>query len=129
MKLSLYAPTLISVILFSTACNGSKELKEDSSLIDLKQTINTLTKDKSCDSTDQCQSIAYGSKGCGGPHSYLIYSTKNTDSLKLSELVIQHNNLEKQNNIKNNVISNCMMVMPSELVCRARKCQNTGAFR
>lgn len=123
MKLSLYTPIFIVMIMLSTACNGSKQVKKNLSLIELKKTINKLTKDKSCEHTSQCKSTAYGSKPCGGPHKYLIYSTKHTDSVKLLQIIMQHNELEEENNIKNNAVSDCMMAMPSELVCNMKVCE------
>lgn len=123
MKMSLYTPILIVIVIFSTACNGSKQVKESSSLIALKNTINKLTLDKSCDYSSHCKSIAYGSKPCGGSYKYLIYSIKNTDTAKLAPIIMQHNKLEAENNIRNNAVSDCMMAMPSELTCNMNACE------
>lgn len=122
MRFSLFTPIFIILILFSTACSRSKNVKEDSTLTELNRTISLLSKDKSCDDINQCKSIAYGDKPCGGPYSYLIYSSKNTDSVKLLEKVKLYNKLERETNIKNNAVSNCMMILPPILVCNITQC-------
>jgi hypothetical protein len=59
--------------------------------------------------------IAFGSKPCGGPREYLLFSnTINLEQLQL--LVTQYNEMEHQFNVKTNAVSDCVMVLPPNTV-------------
>jgi hypothetical protein len=58
----------------------------------------------------QCKLIAFGSKPCGGPWSYLVYSTARTDEARLKQLVNEFNQLSKKINEETKVLSDCMYV-------------------
>jgi hypothetical protein len=47
------------------------------------------------DEQSQCKLIAFGSKPCGGPGSYLVYSTARTNESRLEQLVNEFNQLTK----------------------------------
>ena len=74
----------------------------------------------------QCKVIAYGSKPCGGPARYLVYSTAKTDESPLKELVSEFNQLAKKINQEGNIISDCMFVAEPEVkltngICTIRR--------
>ncbi len=58
----------------------------------------------------QCRGIAFEAKPCGGPRSYLIYSTLQTNETKLKRLVNQYNSLEEKINKETDAMSDCMLV-------------------
>ena len=58
----------------------------------------------------QCKLIAFGSKPCGGPASYLVYSTARTDEARLKQLVNEFNQLSKKINAERKVLSDCLYV-------------------
>ena len=65
----------------------------------------------SCGQATNCNYIAVGSKACGGPQIYLAFpSTVNLDTLQA--MVTEYNNLEKEYNTRNGVVSDCMIVAP-----------------
>jgi hypothetical protein len=62
-----------------------------------------------------CSFIGFGSKACGGPNEYLVFPN-NVDLSHLKGMVAVYNDLENLYNVQNNVISNCMYVMPPNKV-------------
>jgi hypothetical protein len=90
---------------------------EDQQLVQLAKNIEEFAKNKACTGGDNCRSMAMGSKACGGPTSYLIYSLTKTDEKLLSEKVKQYTDLEKEINIKYNRVSDCRFLMPPMVDC------------
>jgi hypothetical protein len=95
-----------------TAENLEKKLAEIRSMIDVD----------SCSETDQCRFLAYGSKACGGPQGYLLFSNQ-IDVEALTQKVEEYNRAEDAYNKKFGIISDCMFVTPPEkLTCENGKC-------
>jgi hypothetical protein len=74
----------------------------------------------------QCQLIAFGSKPCGGPASYLVYSTANTNESRLKQLVSEFNPLDKKINDKRGLVSDCALTQKPKVefvdgVCTAKR--------
>lgn len=87
-----------------------------------KATIVDWVQSVPCQAATGCGYIALGSKPCGGPWEYLMYSNA-IDVEELTMLVIEYNELEQQFNIQTGAVSDCMMVMPPENVsCTANGC-------
>jgi hypothetical protein len=66
-----------------------------------------------CDENATCNMIAFGSKACGGPQKYLVFSST-VDLAYLREQVTNYNALEKAYNLTYGIFSNCMAVLPPE---------------
>ncbi len=58
----------------------------------------------------QCKVIAFGAKACGGPTTYLVYSSLQTKENKLRRLVGQYNFLQDKINKETDAISDCMFI-------------------
>jgi hypothetical protein len=58
----------------------------------------------------QCKLIAFGSKPCGGPWTYLAYSTARTDEARLKQLVNEFNQVSKKINEQRKLLSDCLYV-------------------
>ena len=104
---SYYVLTFFTIgVLFTVfQCEDDSKLtqeQERQELVTLKQTIEDLASQSVCNENTECKFIAFGSKPCGGPWSYLIYSTS-IDENKLETLVEQYNLKELAFN--NNVIT------------------------
>ena len=52
----------------------------------LSRQIREAVGDAACTSNDQCKTIAIGHKACGGPETYMVWSTAVTDGAKLRAL-------------------------------------------
>jgi hypothetical protein len=57
-----------------------------------------------------CKVIAFGAKACGGPKTYLVYSSLQTNENKLKRLVNQYNSLEDKINKETDAMSDCMFI-------------------
>ena len=62
-----------------------------------------------------CRTIAFGSKPCGGPWEYLVFSTQRTDSTAIASRVDRYNALESQLNNDEGRISDCALPAVPEL--------------
>ncbi|MGE5944275.1 MAG: hypothetical protein ACM31G_08045 [Flavobacteriales bacterium] len=100
--------------------DSSSLIEEDKKeLASLQKTIQDLANASICSENTECKFIAFGSKACGGPKSYLIYSTS-IDVKKLEMLVETYNQKDADFNRKYGVISDCSAVMPPN----GLKCEN-----
>ena len=97
--------------------NDSERLKELGRIIE--QEIGT----PAANEPSQCKLIAFGSKPCGGPARYLVYSTAKTNETRLKQLVDEFNQLAKKINEERKIFSDCMFVSEPKVelvdsVCR-----------
>ncbi len=102
------------------AIHGSPE-EEGLHLQALYREIDSLANLYPCDNPSEWAFVPIGDKPCGGPAGYIAYSTQlNTaDFLNKAEL---YTNLQREYNIKWDVISDCMYVTPpSYVVCENGK--------
>ncbi|MCG7548744.1 hypothetical protein [Pseudoalteromonas sp. Of7M-16] len=84
--------------------------------------LNFITKDKSCDSNSQCIAIPVGSRACGGPSSYLLFSSKTADQSKVYELAKKLTDSEAQYNAKHGMISICEHLRQPSTQCVENTC-------
>ncbi|MCG7537437.1 hypothetical protein [Pseudoalteromonas sp. OOF1S-7] len=84
--------------------------------------LKFMTKDKECDTTTQCQVLPVGSRACGGPSDYVIFSTKTADPNKVKELADQLTHAEATYNAKNKMISICQHLAAPATQCVNNKC-------
>jgi len=114
MKLFKYILKTIALLAIVFSCSNNSESSEEAERIELdnlKTEIEQLITTGVCTENTDCDFIAFGSKACGGPMSYLVYSTSiNVELLK--EKVSIYNTNEAAFNIKWNVISDCMFLLP-----------------
>lgn len=87
-----------------------------------KKAIETLAATSVCNETSTCKFIALGSKPCGGPWSYLIYSTS-INVEKLENMIETYNKKEAEFNQKWGVFSDCSYALPPTSVnCENNTC-------
>ena len=77
----------------------------------LKAEIEALADTSICNTSFECKYIAFGSKPCGGPWSYLIYSTS-IDTDQLETLTENYNQKNVDFNEKWDVVSDCSLALP-----------------
>jgi hypothetical protein len=126
MKNTFFALLLMFMIFTAFKCQDNDDaisLEQDKKeLATLKQAIETLAVTSICNENTECKFIAFGSKACGGPKSYLVYSTS-IDVEKLEKLVETYNQKDADFNKKYGVISDCAAVLPpSGLSCENNTC-------
>ncbi len=111
---------VLSILLQSFQCTDPNDSSENITLEQLEiknQEIQNYINSFSCSESVGCGFIAFGTKPCGGPWSYLLFSNS-VDIVKLQEMVKNYNVINKQYNIQTNAISDCMYAMPpTEVKC------------
>ena len=70
-----------------------------------------------------CNTIALGTKPCGGPWDYLIFNAFSTDVDQLKNLVDEYNLVNEQYNEQEGLISDCMYLTSPDVACVANLCQ------
>ena len=117
---------VISLSTLLLSCSSSITTTPNSipkKMAELDNEISTIIGSASCTSTNQCHSIGFGHKACGGFMSYRLYSDQNTNVAQLKNRVDKHYKLSKEWNRINNTVSNCMMLAPPTVSCRGAICQ------
>jgi hypothetical protein len=76
-----------------------------------KQEIVDYINSVSCSETEGCNSIAFGTKPCGGPREYLLFPN-NVNLSQLEKLVHFYNDLDSKYNIQTNAVSDCSLALP-----------------
>ena len=81
----------------------------------------------SCSEQPQCRAMPIGSKPCGGPWSYVVFSTVATDSAALALAVQRYNAAEEELNRKLSRVSDCSFVSPPKPDCARGRCTTLGS--
>ena len=76
--------------------------------------------DAACDSNAQCQTIGVGAKACGGPETYLAWSTNASNPARLAELVSRHRDARSVENERSGKVSDCRVTPDPGAICRGR---------
>lgn len=92
------------------------------SLNEKKSELQAFIANKECDTSNQCQVIAVGSRACGGPSQYAIYSNKAVDSDKVQTLAAKITVAEKVFNEKNKMMSICQHLEEPAAQCINNTC-------
>jgi uncharacterized protein YceK len=114
------------VVLFLSGCKSSvtSEAEDKEKLHQMRTSILQLIGEPTCTSVGQCRYIPFGSKPCGGPWEYLIYSIAHTDPVLLATRVTEYNRFEDYMNQKYGYFSDCYVPPPPILGCLDGKCIN-----
>ena len=125
MKIIKNISKTIVLLTIVFGCTSTTELgKEDdlAELNNLKEEIELLVNSGVCSENSDCDSIAFGSKACGGPKAYLAFSSSINVEL-LQQKVVTYNALETAFNQKWGIISDCSVpIPPVNVTCIAGKC-------
>lgn len=122
MKTYLYQTVLIFVsilILSFASCeekdfSSSKE-KDELEMSNLRREIDKMSNQVSCENPADWKFVAIGSKPCGGANGYITYSNKIDEALFL-EKVAMFNQKQQAFNVKWNLISDCMALLPPKSI-------------
>lgn len=115
---------LLAAGLAAAGCleSGGTEKEDAARLERLRREIEASVPVPRCEDGAQCGSIAFGSKPCGGPWKYLIYSSAHTDTAALRRRVEDFNAYEAELNRKWGWASDCMAILPPRLGCENGVC-------
>jgi hypothetical protein len=116
---------LLLLFVVSTASCQNTDDVQSVTLQDLElqfEAIQELVSQSNCSENSQCSYLAYGSKACGGPQGYLVFSS-DIDVNKLEVMVTKYSEDENTYNKQNGIISDCSFPLPPEnLTCKDGKC-------
>lgn len=124
MKTSL----MILCVLLLTSVFGNTEdqrMEEKQDLVQLlySQTHDLASVDLSCESVDDCDSMAYGDRACGGPAGYLVYSKNNPVLSLLEESAKTSSRVHRELNQEFGLFSICALAPRPRVKCIENKCQ------
>jgi hypothetical protein len=88
----------------------------------LRESIARQVGTAACSSLAVCRTLALGSKPCGGPRQYLVYSLAVTDSARLAADAARYNQAEAQKNRDEGLVSDCSMLIAPQVSCVSGKC-------
>ena len=88
----------------------------------LRKQVSKIEENNACDTDAQCKVIETGSRACGGPSHYMIYSTKNTSEQKAKKLSQKLTHYESRYNAQNRMISICEMLTKPKTQCINNEC-------
>lgn len=117
-------PALLAVLATLGACAAPSEAgpSDDARL-------KALVGEAACSSNDQCHTIAWGAKACGGPQRWVAWSSQQTDEAQLKALAERHAQAEQEDNRRSGRVSTCSIVADQGARCEAQRCvlNNGGA--
>ncbi len=99
----------ISLLVVGFVCNSGSGGTSEDDLAKLEAEILELIGEATASEVKFCKTIAFGSKPCGGPWRYLVYSTQTTDTTLLRDKVDRYNRLQAQRNSEQGLISDCSL--------------------
>lgn len=119
--------SLVTIALLLLACNGDTGVSPvphyDAGTLAMKyEIVYALVQDLSCTESSVCSSIGIGSKPCGGPWRYLVYSTATVDVEELSRAVADLNEYEAGFNTQEHRMSDCSVAQAVQPGCVEQKC-------
>ena len=101
----------------STAQNASESV--------LNTQLNELTSNKSCTASYQCKVLGVGSRVCGGPSKYVVYSTLNNSQKHAEQLAQKITQQEQQNNTALE-FDDCSPVLEVHSLCIDNQCKTVN---
>jgi hypothetical protein len=112
------------ILVATVSCGNLTDSEEDdiARLIEMREEILAMIADPICQSIEECRVIAFGTKACGGPATYLVYSVAVTDSAHLTRLVEQYNSFDEELNRKYRKRSTCESPRVPELAVVDGRC-------
>jgi hypothetical protein len=116
---------VLSLLLLLTVRPAGSQQSDAQRLEALRRMIEQEIGIPNANDPTQCKLIPFGSKPCGGPWGYLVYSTLKTDQSRLKQLVSDFNQLQKKMNEEGKILSDCAIAPEPKLefadgVCAAK---------
>ncbi|CAF0736987.1 unnamed protein product [Rotaria sp. Silwood1] len=113
---------IILALLFLGVAVNAKVTREEIATVN-KELRAAIRVDNRCTTSTDCTAAPTGSRACGGPNGYVVYSIRSSNAENIRLLAQKTVQLEKEYNLENSVMSICSMVMPPTVVCdQAQEC-------
>jgi hypothetical protein len=95
--------------------SNAAQQSDSARMRELRQMIEAEIGEPAATEAAQCKLVAFGSKPCGGPTTYLVYSLAKTDESRLKQLVSEFNARQKAYNQEQKILSDCLFVTEPEV--------------
>ena len=105
----------VGLFLLFGACDQESQKSEKASLDQEKESILSFLRTGTCSEDSECRFIGMGSKACGGPQEYIVYSAS-LDTAEVLRLISGYNTMEDAYNRKWGVASDCSVPPPPDSV-------------
>ncbi len=115
-------PAIILLSLAASACSSAPAPAPEP-LVQLRAEIGSAA----CDNSRQCHTIAVGNKACGGPETYLAWSSKASNEASVRRLAQAHSARRQADNTASGMVSTCSVVIDPGATCSAGRCVTGGA--
>ncbi len=112
---------LLLACLAASACSHATP-GESKSLSELR----AIGRAAACSSDQQCKTLPVGAKSCGGPESYMAYSTASVSTEKAASLAARYRKEREAENQASGLASDCRFLMDPGAQCRSGTCQLGG---
>ena len=118
--------SVLSLLLLLAGGPAASQQSDTERLEELRRMIEQEIGIPYANEPTQCKLIPFGSKPCGGPWGYLVYSTLKTDESRLKQLVSDFNQLQKKINEEGKILSDCAIAPQPKVefadgVCAAKR--------
>lgn len=135
---------LILLLLFAcTACSGGTQQKSHAELLGAGRAasgqqgaktdpgatlgrIRAMVGNAACTEDAQCHTLALGAKACGGPDSYLAWSSAQVKEAELRALGEAYKEERRAANKASGMMSTCQFMVDPGAMCKAGTCQLGG---
>lgn len=84
--------------------------------------IYKLIAQKSCAQNEDCSVLEFGSRPCGGPSDFAVYSSVQTNLSTLQKLVVEYTSEEKAYNEKLGAVGTCEALLKPSVSCHQGFC-------
>ena len=122
--------TILTILLLASSSAFAQSTDKDNEVRRIEQEmqkiglrVKDITEDKTCNTDAHCQSIAFGTKACGGPRGFVSYSNIRTNPSEIVKLAGRYTALSERHNQLTGAISDCRFEMPPKLDCVQNVCQ------
>lgn len=88
----------------------------------LRARIQAEVGNAACTADAQCRTLPIGEKACGGPESWLAWSTRHSQIERLKPLSDELAALARQRNERSGMLSNCRFMADPGAQCREGQC-------
>lgn len=113
---------LFVLVMASCSIFSSDETVSREELDELETQIREMIGEAPAEAEKYCKIVAFGSKPCGGPWSYLVYSSTHTNEARLNILVDKYNTMEDEYNRQHSIVSNCVVEPKPEAELHNGRC-------
>ena len=101
---------------------AANEKADRETLATLEANIDAFIGTPECDGINDCRSLPFGAKPCGGPWSFKIFALSAADSATLDTMIHEYNVFNAELNGEYGWASDCMIVEEPFLDCLGGRC-------